>query len=304
MQNDTPLVSICVPVYNHSKYVKECILSIVEQTYANIELIIIDDGSKDNSNKVIENLLKLCEEKFVRFKYVSRENMGLCYTLNEALKWVKGDYFYAIASDDILLNERTQKQVDLFRFLDDDIAILAHNIIPVDNLGNILNKIPDKGGKRVFSFLDILHGNHRIPTPATMIKTEILKKTNGYPEGFIAEDLFMWLSITKLGYKALYVDEPLVKYRVHDDNTNTKIRLMHADHISIIKFFSSNKSELDALTMSCNKTAFKGAVRFDRRYALKLVLQGKVSCLDSSLLFFVFRSCIPEKLKNILRKKY
>ncbi|EPK1752121.1 glycosyltransferase family 2 protein, partial [Acinetobacter baumannii] len=95
----TPLVSIVIPCYNHVDYVQDCIQSIIDQTYQNIELIIIDDGSKDESVLKINEMLKKCENRFSRFEFRHRPNKGLSATLNEALEWCQGEYFATLASD-------------------------------------------------------------------------------------------------------------------------------------------------------------------------------------------------------------
>ncbi len=105
-ENNLPLVSVVVPCYNHEKYVKETIESIINQTYKNIELIVIDDGSKDNSVQVIQEMA----DKH-GFTFVHRPNKGLSATLNEGIRLSKGKYFCAIASDDILMLEKIEKQV-------------------------------------------------------------------------------------------------------------------------------------------------------------------------------------------------
>ena len=107
MTEQQPLVSIVIPCYNHSQFVQETIQSIIDQDYENIELIIIDDGSKDNSVEVIQEMIPACEERFVRFEFRYRPNKGLCATLNEALEWCEGEYFSPLASDDIALPHKT-----------------------------------------------------------------------------------------------------------------------------------------------------------------------------------------------------
>ena len=106
-----PLVSVCVPAYNHEKYIAECIQSIIEQDYKNIELIIINDGSKDKTDEVIKSYEQKCQERFVRFEYRNRGNRGLSETLNEMVDWSHGKYFSAIASDDILLFNKILKEL-------------------------------------------------------------------------------------------------------------------------------------------------------------------------------------------------
>ena len=88
-----PLVTAVIPVYNHEKYVAESIRSIIQQTYRNIELIVINDGSKDRSHEVVLGLTEECKRRFVRFEYINRENRGLSATLDQALGMAKGNTF-------------------------------------------------------------------------------------------------------------------------------------------------------------------------------------------------------------------
>ena len=101
--NNQPLVSVVIACYNHENFVQDCVQSIIDQTYENIELIIIDDGSKDGSVEKIQEMIPACKQRFVRFEFRYRPNKGLSATLNEALEWCEGTYFSPIASDDILL---------------------------------------------------------------------------------------------------------------------------------------------------------------------------------------------------------
>ena len=94
-ENNQPLVSVVIPCYNHEQFVQDSIQSVIDQTYRNIELIIIDDGSKDGSVEKIQEMVDICEQRFTRFEFRSRPNKGLSSTLNEALEWCKGKYFSA-----------------------------------------------------------------------------------------------------------------------------------------------------------------------------------------------------------------
>src|SRR5688572_17565849 len=98
MNNGT--VSICIPSYNHSRYIKDCLLSIFNQTLQPLELIVIDDGSTDNSPEIIKDVLSGCP---FEAELIVRENRGLQVTLNQGLEIAKGEFFAVIASDDIWL---------------------------------------------------------------------------------------------------------------------------------------------------------------------------------------------------------
>jgi alpha-1,3-rhamnosyltransferase len=97
------LVSVIIPSYNHALYIEECITSVINQDYKLIELIIIDDGSTDISVDKINLLVDVCKNRFLRFKFIARENRGLAQTLNEGLQWCEGEYIQCLASDDLIL---------------------------------------------------------------------------------------------------------------------------------------------------------------------------------------------------------
>ncbi len=106
-----PLVTIIVPAYNHDKYIEKCIDSIIEQTYQNIEIIIINDGSTD---KTIDKIVSYAHhEKVV---VIDQENKGLCKTLNVGLSLAKGDYISILASDDYLIANKLEKQVEFLEY--------------------------------------------------------------------------------------------------------------------------------------------------------------------------------------------
>ena len=83
--NTDDLISVIVPAYNHEKYIEECIRSIMAQTYQNIELLVIDDGSKDGTFEILQSLKPECEKRFVRVVFETQENQGTCVTLNRLI---------------------------------------------------------------------------------------------------------------------------------------------------------------------------------------------------------------------------
>lgn len=129
-----PLVSVVIPCYNHERYVQDCILSVINQSYTNIEVIIIDDGSNDSSVIKIKEMVERCEDRFVNFEFRHRPNVGLSSTLNEALEWCKGDYFCTLASDDQILEDKISYQVDYLNNHSNTVAIFGNvNLIDNDN---------------------------------------------------------------------------------------------------------------------------------------------------------------------------
>src|SRR5258708_11983136 len=93
----------------------ESIRSVIDHSYPKIELIVIDDGSKDHSHEMVLTLVEECKKRFSRFEYISRENMGLAATLNQALDMAKGKYFSPLASDDKVLPDKVSCLVKVIK---------------------------------------------------------------------------------------------------------------------------------------------------------------------------------------------
>lgn len=112
MTDNLPLVSIIVPSYNHELFISDCIQGLLNQTYNNIEVIIIDDASSDNSFSLIESFKVALESRFIRTIIRKHEhNHGTAYTLNEMIELSQGKYIETTASDDILCSDAVEKFV-------------------------------------------------------------------------------------------------------------------------------------------------------------------------------------------------
>jgi len=285
MRSLEPLVSVCVPVYNHEKFVEECLRSIISQDYSNIELIVINDGSTDASDEVVKGLVAICEERFVRFKYVNRHNSGLCKTLNEAIDWSRGEFFSAVASDDAWYQNKISSQVSIFYELDESFAAVSSELQQIDGCGNILGYVnkPEHSGLG-FDFEDVIFGRSRIPAPAAIIKMSALRETGGYNEASIIEDLYMWLNLTNRGYKIFLSPQVLAKYRVHGENTHTKIKLMHQHTAALLETFSSNDAvKTKALKINLDRT-FAASTVFNKVYAMQILLSPGFRIFRSSMI--------------------
>lgn len=101
---DAPLVSVLVPLYNHARYVNRCLDSVLEDGYSRVEIIIIDDGSKDDSAALAQKWFEKQDSLPIeRFELESRPNKGVTRSLNELITKARGDYLILLASDDYLL---------------------------------------------------------------------------------------------------------------------------------------------------------------------------------------------------------
>lgn len=269
-KNKNPLVSIVVPCYNHEKYIKETIDSIINQTYKNIELIIIDDGSKDNSVEVIERLISKCEERFTRFAFRHRANKGLCATLNEALEWCRGEYYSGCASDDILIENKIELQVKYLCSNPNSIGVFG-GIQMIDDENNIIRTISKPNTK--YTFEDIFLHKHFLPAPTALLKLELIKNIGGYREELIIEDWSMWLSLTKQGQTLDLIENIFAQYRRHDGNLSGQFDKMHKGRLQIVELYKNNNLYKEALSQVYLMQASESIVDNDKN-SLKSIFKA------------------------------
>jgi len=204
-------VSILMPVYNAEKYLSEAIDSILSQTFNDWELIIINDGSTDNSETIISGY----DDNRIYYTK-NKENIGLIRTLNKGIDLCHGEYIARMDADDISLPKRLKKQID---FLDKnpDYLMCGTNASVINNLGGITGKIRNLSDNK---FLQI-HLLFSVPFvhPSVMIRKEVLQE-NRYNGNFKhVEDYELWCRIAKQG-KIANLEEELFEYRWHDSNVS------------------------------------------------------------------------------------
>lgn len=243
-----PLVTIVVPSFNHAPYVRTCIEGIIRQTYRNIELIVIDDGSTDDSVDRIAEIADVCRVRFRRFEFRARANRGLSATLDEALEWARGRYFAAIASDDVLLPEKTSVLVSKIEGRDDLAGVFGGGDV-VDASGKILYRYPARPA--IFSFSDILARRHCILAPSQLLRADMVRAVGGYAEGTYIEDWYMWLKLTESGARLITIDDVLVLYRLHGGNMSGNALRMYESRKQIIGMFSRYPEARIAMSDIC-----------------------------------------------------
>lgn len=233
-----PLVSVIIPCYNHRAFVKQAISSVIAQDYENIEMIIIDDGSIDNSIEIIESMRDACEVRFSRFKIVHRANKGLASTLNEGLAWCKGEFLSPLASDDIMLLNKISIQVEyllkepLCASVFGGASILKEDGSTVVERSSVAKK---------YTFKDIILNKYILFTASQMLRLDMVRKVGGYNPDRILEDWYMNLKLTEHGNTLDSIEDILVGYRRHANNTSNNISLLHEDRIKILEAYKANK---------------------------------------------------------------
>jgi len=225
----TPLlVSVIVITYNSSKTVLETLNSILIQSYGNIELIISDDCSSDNTVLVCNGWLGQHKDRFVSTNIATTErNAGISANCNRGWKAAKGEWIKLIAGDDILEKDCIKKYLEYINF-HNDVHVLASRFqgfrVLEDGDRHYLQSHPHK---KHFAFFTLsaekqyrwLLTNSFNFAPSVIIKREMLESLDGFDEEFpFFEDLPMWLKITKRGIKINYLPETTVLYRIHDQS--------------------------------------------------------------------------------------
>lgn len=250
-----PLVSVLVPLYNHARYVEHCLDSIMEDGYPRIEIIIIDDGSKDDSLALAQ---KWCNEKapsfFERFLIESRPNKGVTRTLNELVAKSSGDYLVLLASDDFLLKGGIGARLDYLQNHPDKLAVFGDCIV-----------VDGNGFKTHDSAIVDLHEGHKeclqkdelialeliykwcATGPGFMARRGMYTQIGFYDEKLIVEDWDMYLRLAASGSLG-FITESVAAYRYHGENSvlnaNTRVALVDSLKRTTLKNYSSFKGVL------------------------------------------------------------
>ncbi|XPV67642.1 MAG: glycosyltransferase family 2 protein [Halarcobacter sp.] len=232
------LISVVLPVYNGRKYLAEAIESILFQTYENFELIILDDGSTDNSIEII-NKYKLIDN---RIKVIEQKNIGLIATLNKGLSLSQGDYIARMDQDDISLKNRLELQYNFMKNNSLDLCGCNYNIIDEENNIKKLIEVPLTKDEILITLGITVPFAH----PSVMIRKQFIIEhrlmygLDGYQN---AEDLDLWLKCHTKGANFGNVKKTLLHYRVLNSSLSRKnhVKIMKETNIQLKKFIFDNQ---------------------------------------------------------------
>ncbi|MGK0256453.1 MAG: glycosyltransferase involved in cell wall biosynthesis, partial [Arcobacteraceae bacterium] len=201
-----PLVSIIIPVYNAEKYIESCIDSVLSQTYKNIEILILDDGSTDLS------LYKLKKYIDNRITLITRENRGLAKTLIELASLSNGAFIARMDADDVCNKKRIEKQINKF-LCNDKLVLVGSNVDYISNKSDYLGSSISVCSH--FAISKKLSYGNVIFHPTVMFKKSAYFSAGGYSplyEKYI-EDFLLWIKLKNFGEISV-IPESLVHYRV------------------------------------------------------------------------------------------
>lgn len=246
----TPLISIIISTYNSSDFILATLDSIKDQTYQNIQLIISDDCSTDQTIEICTNWLDANSRRFVHSKIIqSTKNTGVVGNANRGLKVANGEWIKFLAGDDILMPKFCE--ILIREATEKNLVLLCSKIIPFSNEDTSHHKGSMESIRKYWEDnYDFFAGDqlenylkrYFIPSPSVLIRNELLDQTTGFDEDFPVEDVPYWIKLLDLGYRFYLVDEYLVRYRIHSKS------------LSNSKFV--NKGIIDARSYTFAKTIF------------------------------------------------
>jgi alpha-1,3-rhamnosyltransferase len=287
-----PLVSVIVPCYNHQNYIEQCLESILNQTYKNIELTVIDDGSTDDSPVVLKEL-----QKKYAFNLVFQENKGLSKTLNTAIKqFGKGKYFAICASDDFWCLDKIEKQVGYME-LNDMFPMCFGKTHYVNASSEVIkmkkaSDINFRGGD-VFDdiFLFKFH-----PPVNYLFKREIFDVVGYYDESLYVEDYYMNLKISSK-YPIGFLDDHLGFYRVDTEVS----KIIRFEKVSESHLITIDQYKTHPLYEQARRTVFLR--KFNLFSGYKKHKKLAIGCLPRCIKSFYDRRFITGFIKLILTWK-
>jgi len=221
-ETQNELISIIIPSYNSGKFLGEAIESAVNQTYKNIEIIIVNDGSTDNT----EEIAKQWQKRDKRIRYLKhKENKGLSAARNTGIRTSKGDFIALLDADDVWMKDKLEKQIEKIR---KEADIVYSNAILINEKGK---KLEDTLWKKVktapYAGRDCLESlfqkNFMIPASSLIFKKEVIKEIGGFDEKLkSAEDYDFCLRALAHGYNINYVGSPLLFYQLSQQQMSGK----------------------------------------------------------------------------------
>lgn len=218
-----PKVTVAIPTYNRAHYLKEAIESVLNQTYTDYELLVVDNASTDNTEEVVKSF----NDK--RIKYIKNEtNIGMVNNWNKCIDLAQGEYLIIFHDDDIMKPELLEKEVEILE-RDNNTVLVAANIDLIDKVGKTLRKnnfnIYEDIIFNQYEFIKKKYTNNiNLPCPTIMYRLLYIKKNKirFNEEVGLACDTYMCFEINLLPNKLYLLREPLLKYRIHDNQESYK----------------------------------------------------------------------------------
>lgn len=248
------LVSIMVLTYNHEKFIEDCLQSIYDQTYRNIELIITDNASCDHTVTIIEKMMPALKHRFTRVVFrVNESNLGIVKGVNQAVAEAKGDYVKDFSGDDVLLPDAMQQLVDYME-KNPQYDLVVGNGYSVNGEYKYNHSVEEYDGEQIYKekliigehyFRDLLERDN-ISAPAVLLRGNVFQNYGLFNEKFPFEDWEFWLRIVVNGGCIGVLDCPVVIYRRSSQSVTVMEKGKESSNKKLWTYYENNMMILDS----------------------------------------------------------
>lgn len=299
-----PRVSVIIPAYNAASYTIEAIESVLNQTFKDFEIIVVDDGSTDNTKKLLQPYIDCC-----KIDYIYKENGGASSARNMGIKASKGQYIACLDCDDLWMPDKLKICME---FLDKnpEVGLVYTRAFFIDVHGNIVRI---SGGCCYSGMVfEKLIGNNFIINSTPIVKKECFAKVGLFDESiFYPADWDMWLRISE-HYPVAYIDTILTKYRIREGNYYEKnIELAKLEILKVLektfraRAYLSKKLKRNAISY----ISFESAKAYTKKLHLKNAKKEAIKAIKlcpynvKYYLIFIFLF-LPKRLVYIIYQKF
>jgi glycosyltransferase involved in cell wall biosynthesis len=229
-------VSVVIPAYNCARYIEAAVQSALAQTHQNLEVVAIDDGSKDETLRVLESVAD------ARLRVISQPNAGVSVARNNGVAQSSGDYLAFLDADDEWLPQKLEKQLTAMQSENAQWSYTSLQLI--NDAGD---ELEIQHSPRVGDLLEdlMLRGNVVSTPSSVVVERKLWNQSGGFdPDLSHSADWDLWIRLARLS-PATYVREPLVRYRWHETNMSRNARLLESDTLRCLnKAFEQENSAL------------------------------------------------------------
>jgi len=228
-----PTFSVIIPVYNGGLYLLETLECLCKQTYQNFEIVVVDDGSTDQSGEVVKNFVKTHPN--IQLKYIYQKNKGLGCARNTAIKAASGPFLALIDQDDIWYPKKLEKVLAIFE-TQPDVSFVTHRLYRRVN-GNI-KEVVYTDSLNGDLFRKLLFDTNFLCGCAMSFRKEVLERIGHFTENreffHLSEDYDYWLRASAAGLKFHLIEEILGEYTVHIGNFSNNRRMMFRNEWNVV----------------------------------------------------------------------
>lgn len=263
-----PLVTVICLCYNQKRFVREAVESVINQTYAPIQLIVVDDASTDGSQERIGQLKLQYPQLEV---LLLKENVGNCAAFNRGLTQAKGEYLIDLAADDVLLPDRIRKGVEALQQAGDEYGVHFCDAELIDEAGSFVNHHSEKYPHHTIPqgdiYVDVIQRYFICPS-TIMFRKSVMDKLGGYDETLAYEDFDFWIRSSRQ-FRYSYTPQSFVKKRLVKNSLSSQQEKLFNRHVT--STYRVCKKILDLNATKREQQALSKRIWYEIRTSLHLL---------------------------------